>query len=136
MLQRARRSGNGYREYPEQALLRVRMIRQALSLGFTLDELSEVFKIADRGGIPCQRVRNLAGESSSIILSFSLTRDLQSGNLKRASHPRTSSRFSRVSVPPCASAICRESTKPIPEPAALVVKNGTNRFAVLAKPAP
>ncbi|HYX30204.1 MAG TPA: heavy metal-responsive transcriptional regulator [Pyrinomonadaceae bacterium] len=67
VLQRARRSGNGYREYPKQAVLRVRMIRQALSLGFTLDELSEVFKVADRGGIPCQRVRNLAAEKLSNI---------------------------------------------------------------------
>lgn len=67
VLQRARRLENGYREYPEQALMRVRMIRQALALGFTLDELSEVFKVCDRGGVPCQRVRKLAAEKLSNI---------------------------------------------------------------------
>ena len=66
-LQKARRSDNGYREYPEEALTRVRMIRQALALGFTLDELSEVFTVCDRGGVPCQRVRNLAAEKLSNI---------------------------------------------------------------------
>ena len=33
-----------------------------------------------------------------------------------------------LSVPPCASAICRERARPIPEPPGLVVKNGTNKF--------
>src|SRR6266851_473749 len=33
-------------------------------------------------------------------------------------------------MPPCASAIWRERTRPIPEPFGLVVKNGTNRFFV------
>jgi DNA-binding transcriptional MerR regulator len=59
-LLRPQRSSNGYREYPEHALERVRMIRQALLVGFTLDELSAVFKVFDRGGAPCQQVRSLA----------------------------------------------------------------------------
>lgn len=45
VLPRPRRSRNGYREYPKEALERVGMIRQALAVGFTLDELSAVFKI-------------------------------------------------------------------------------------------
>ncbi len=62
VLQRARRARNGYREYPEPALHRVRTIRQALALGFTLDELSEIFRVHDGGGVPCEKVRNLAAE--------------------------------------------------------------------------
>ena len=31
-----------------------------LLVGFTLDELSKVFKVFDRGGAPCQEVRGLA----------------------------------------------------------------------------
>src|SRR6185369_1196330 len=58
------------------------------------------------------------------------------GNLNRASQPLSCSLFSSVNVPPCASAICRDSTNPIPDPCAFVVKNGTNRFAVLASPGP
>jgi DNA-binding transcriptional MerR regulator len=59
---RSERSSNGYREYPENALERVRMIRQALSVGFTLDELSAIFKVFDGGGAPCQQVRSLAAQ--------------------------------------------------------------------------
>jgi DNA-binding transcriptional MerR regulator len=59
-LLRPQRSHNGYREYPEHAFERVRMIRQALAVGFTLDELREVFKVFDRGGAPCHEVRSLA----------------------------------------------------------------------------
>jgi DNA-binding transcriptional MerR regulator len=56
----SQRAGNGYREYPKEALERVQMIRQALAVGFTLDELGAVFKVFDRGGAPCQQVRGLA----------------------------------------------------------------------------
>jgi DNA-binding transcriptional MerR regulator len=59
---RSERSTNGYREYPENALERVRMIRQALAVGFTLDELSTIFKVFDGGGAPCQQVRSLAAQ--------------------------------------------------------------------------
>lgn len=44
----SQRSANGYREYPEGALERVRMVRQGLAIGFTLDELRSIFKIFDR----------------------------------------------------------------------------------------
>jgi DNA-binding transcriptional MerR regulator len=66
---RPQRSHNGYQEYPEHALERVRMIRQALAVGFTLDELSEVFKVFDRGGAPCHEVRSLAATKLAEIES-------------------------------------------------------------------
>src|SRR5881392_2359578 len=66
-LLRPRRSGNGYREYPEHALDRVRMIRQALAVGFTLDELRTLFKVFDDGGAPCQQVRSLAASKLAQI---------------------------------------------------------------------
>lgn len=56
----SQRAGNGYRAYPEDAFERVRMVRQGLAMGFTLDELSSIFKVFDRGGAPCQEVRSLA----------------------------------------------------------------------------
>ena len=56
----SQRAGNGYRQYPEDALERVRMVRQGLAIGFTLDELRSIFQVFDRGGAPCQQVRNLA----------------------------------------------------------------------------
>lgn len=61
VLGRAGRLPNGYRQYPHDALDRVRVIRAALALGFTLDELAEIFGERSRGGAPCRRVRALAG---------------------------------------------------------------------------
>jgi len=51
---------NGYRVYPVEALSRIMIIRRALAIGFTLDELSEVMRVRDSGGRPCHRVRDLA----------------------------------------------------------------------------
>jgi DNA-binding transcriptional MerR regulator len=39
---------------------RVRTIRVALAIGFSLGELAEVFKTRDSGGVPCRSVRALA----------------------------------------------------------------------------
>jgi DNA-binding transcriptional MerR regulator len=73
------RSSNGYREYPAQALARVRLVQQALSVGFRLDELARVLRIRDEGGAPCREVRALAAtrlESLEVQLrTLSLLRD-------------------------------------------------------------
>ena len=55
-----RRLANGYRAYPAEALTRVRIIRTALALGFTLDELAPLLRARDRGRPPCLAVRELA----------------------------------------------------------------------------
>jgi DNA-binding transcriptional MerR regulator len=61
LLARTRRSANGYREYPASDLDRVRLVRGALAIGFTLDELARILNVRDRGGAPCHQVRALAG---------------------------------------------------------------------------
>src|SRR4029077_6506745 len=61
---------------------------------------------------------------------------LLGGRRRRASQPRRDSRFSSVSEPPWASAICRLRTSPMPEPLGLVVKNGTNKLVGLGMPGP
>jgi MerR family copper efflux transcriptional regulator len=60
VLARAPRTASGYRQYPRAALERVRVIRQALAVGFSLEELARVFRIRDTGGAPCREVRELA----------------------------------------------------------------------------
>jgi DNA-binding transcriptional MerR regulator len=55
-----RRSVNGYREYPPEALARVLLVRRALAVGFTLDELARILRARARGGTPCREVRALA----------------------------------------------------------------------------
>ncbi len=62
LLPAPRRSSNGYREYPAETLERVRLVRRALAVGFTIDELARLFKERDRGGAPCREVRSLAEE--------------------------------------------------------------------------
>jgi DNA-binding transcriptional MerR regulator len=56
----ASRRENGYRDYPPEAAQRVQMIRRALAVGFTLDELARVFRMRDAGNPPCATVRKLA----------------------------------------------------------------------------
>lgn len=63
----SQRAGNGYRKYSEDALERVRMVRHALAIGFTLDELGSIFKVFDRGGAPCHEVRSLAANKLAQI---------------------------------------------------------------------
>ena len=60
VLARPRRSRNGYREYPPEALERVLLVRRALGVGFTLAELARILRVRDRGGAPCREVRELA----------------------------------------------------------------------------
>ena len=61
------RAANRYRQYPAIALERVQLIRRALAVGFTLDELAAVLRVRDRGGAPCTEVRVLAAAKLSDI---------------------------------------------------------------------
>lgn len=61
VLPKPNRLGNGYRKYPPNSIDRVRLIRRALSVGFTLDELAQFLKARDHGKAPCREVRALAG---------------------------------------------------------------------------
>jgi DNA-binding transcriptional MerR regulator len=65
VLPRPHRTINGYREYTIGALDRVRMVRRALAVGFTLDELAQILGERDRGRPPCRRVRELAAAKLS-----------------------------------------------------------------------
>jgi MerR family transcriptional regulator, Zn(II)-responsive regulator of zntA len=61
------RSANGYRQYSPSALDRVQLVRRALGVGFTLDELAKVLRIRDQGGAPCAKVRALAAAKLSEV---------------------------------------------------------------------
>jgi DNA-binding transcriptional MerR regulator len=60
VLPRPLRKANDYRQYPASALQRVQLIRRAMAVGFTLDELASVLSVRDSGGAPCSEVRALA----------------------------------------------------------------------------
>jgi DNA-binding transcriptional MerR regulator len=60
VLARPQRTQAGYRLYPPEAAARVRLVRRALALGFSLPELTRLLRVRDRGGAPCREVRALA----------------------------------------------------------------------------
>ena len=62
LLARIPRSASGRRVYSAATLKRVQMVRGALALGFTVDELHEILRLRDNGGKPCARVCELAEE--------------------------------------------------------------------------
>ena len=62
LLPPAQRSSSGYRLFPPEALVRVQMIRGALSVGFSIKELGQIFAVRDQGGSPCHHVRKLGTE--------------------------------------------------------------------------
>jgi DNA-binding transcriptional MerR regulator len=46
--------------YQPAAVQRVRVVRRAMAVGFTLEELTRVFRARDKGGVPCREVRAMA----------------------------------------------------------------------------
>jgi DNA-binding transcriptional MerR regulator len=76
LLPNVQRSKAGYRLFPAEALNRVRLVRRAVSIGFSINELADVLRERDRGGAPCQRVRKLA-QQKLVELDAQL-RELQS----------------------------------------------------------
>jgi DNA-binding transcriptional MerR regulator len=57
-----RRSPGNYRLYPRETADRVRLIRNALAVGFSLPELAKILKVRDAGGAPCRQVKGLLEE--------------------------------------------------------------------------
>ncbi|AKC87088.1 heavy metal-responsive transcriptional regulator [Pseudoxanthomonas suwonensis] len=49
LLPPARRLASGYREYAEADLRRLRFVRQARALGFTLEDIGELLSLSSRG---------------------------------------------------------------------------------------
>jgi MerR family copper efflux transcriptional regulator len=62
VLPAAVRGANGYRYHPAATAGRVRLIRRALAIGFSLAELARILRQRDGGTPPCRGVRALAGE--------------------------------------------------------------------------
>jgi DNA-binding transcriptional MerR regulator len=58
----ASRDANGYRSYPVEAAARVQLVRSALAIGFTLDELARIFMQRASGRPPCNHVRTLGAQ--------------------------------------------------------------------------
>jgi DNA-binding transcriptional MerR regulator len=62
LLPAAIRTSSGYRGFPADTTARLKLIQCALAVGFTLNELSGIFRRRDSGGVPCRNVHTLARE--------------------------------------------------------------------------
>ena len=60
-----KRSTGNYRLYPPDTVDRVRLIRRALVVGFSLRELAGILKVRDEGGAPCRQAKRLLEEKLS-----------------------------------------------------------------------
>ena len=53
------RRPNGYREYDDSAGERLRFVKAAQAVGFTLAEIGDILSLRDRGEEPCRHVLDL-----------------------------------------------------------------------------
>ena len=54
------RASNGYRSYPEDVVRRVAVLRRALAIGFSVEEIAGFFRQRTAGNPPCRKVRAAA----------------------------------------------------------------------------
>ena len=62
LLPHVMRTAAGYRQYSAATVDRVLLIQRALVVGLSLADLKRVLATRDRGGAPCQSVRELVGQ--------------------------------------------------------------------------
>jgi len=55
---------SGYRRYPQQTVNRIRFIKRAQALGFTLDEIAHLLNLNDN---PCNQVQSLAEHKLGLV---------------------------------------------------------------------
>ena len=60
LLPEPRRTESGYRQYGLEEVKRLRFIRQAKALGFSLDEIGDIIRSRGRGECPCTDVIAIA----------------------------------------------------------------------------
>src|SRR5437773_11834268 len=57
LLEEPPRRASGYREYSEQVVKRIRFIKRAQQLGFSLKEITELLMLRVDGQTPCEEVK-------------------------------------------------------------------------------
>ncbi|MFQ5749375.1 MAG: MerR family DNA-binding protein [Planctomycetota bacterium] len=60
LLPRPSRSASNYRLYSEDAVRRIRFVKRAQELGFSLEEIKDLLSLRARPGPSCERVRKKA----------------------------------------------------------------------------
>lgn len=87
LLPKPRREASGYRSYDERSLKQLRFIKQAQSLGFSLDEIRRILDLRGRGGETCRCVINIAeatlAETEARLAELQTFRDSLRAHLRR-----------------------------------------------------
>lgn len=87
------RTASGYREFPDEVVRRLRFIKRAQELGFTLKEIAELLALRVRDGGACGEVRRRAVAKKALVrrkvrelerLDRALDRLVRSCRLRRA----------------------------------------------------
>ncbi|MFI8033943.1 MerR family transcriptional regulator [Acinetobacter sp. ABJ_C3_5] len=58
---------NGYKDYPEQTLQQLQLIRSAKNLGYTLNEIKQILNMTAQEEIPAAQVQTLLQEKLNLI---------------------------------------------------------------------
>lgn len=58
---------NGYKDYPEQTLQQLHLIRTAKNLGFSLNEIKQILALTTQGEIPAIQVQDIFLDKLNMI---------------------------------------------------------------------
>ncbi|NJL46207.1 MAG: heavy metal-responsive transcriptional regulator [Leptolyngbyaceae cyanobacterium SM2_5_2] len=86
------RGENGYRYYMPEAIHQVQFIKKAQTLGFSLEDISEILNVHQQGNVPCQFVQTLLQEKiqqleTQIERMIAFKTELEHYRDRWASHP-------------------------------------------------
>jgi MerR family mercuric resistance operon transcriptional regulator len=59
LMPQPRRSDGRHRLYDQELMQRLRFIRRSRELGFSIDEIRALLRLADRGGLACAEVKDI-----------------------------------------------------------------------------
>jgi len=61
------RTASGYRQYTDDVVLRIRFIKNAQVLGFTLEEISELLTLQNDAHVSCKTVRSHTADKITMV---------------------------------------------------------------------
>ena len=83
LLPKPDRQPNGYRAYDDSACERLRFVKAAQAVGFSLGEIKEIVAFRDRGEEPCAHVLDLVDRRAGEIADRIAVLERMRGDLRR-----------------------------------------------------
>ena len=87
LMPKPRRTASGYRVYDDEALNRLRFIRKAQALGFSLEEIRRILSLRGRGNETCRCVLRIAeatlAETEAKLRELQVFHDALAENVNR-----------------------------------------------------